>query len=50
MKKFMIMTKRGQYHIEAQTRRHAVAILVARLRLDEQQAVQVINWVIVEED
>ena len=49
MKKYMILTRKGEYHVEAQTRRHAIAILVARLKLDEQQAIQVVNWIIVEE-
>lgn len=49
MKKYMILTRKGEYNVEAQTRRHAIAILVARLKLDEQQAIQVMNWIIVEE-
>lgn len=49
MKKYMILTRKGQYHIEAQTRKHAIAILVARLKLDESQTIQVVNWIIIEE-
>ena len=51
MKKYTVITRRkGTHHVLALTNLHAVACVVARLKLDEQQAIEVVNWIVVEEE
>ena len=50
MKKYTVITRRkGTHRVLALTNRHAVACIVARLGLNEQQAAEVVRWVVVEE-
>jgi len=49
MRHFRIFTRHaGRHDVEAETQRHAVAALVARLGLTESQTAQVVTWSVAE--
>ena len=47
---FKVFTRtHGTQSVSAQTARHAVAAIVARLGLDEKETAQVVRWAVTEE-
>lgn len=50
MKNFIVYTsKHGEHEVAAQTARHAVAAIVARIGLTEQETACVVKWSVVKD-
>ncbi|MBO7686722.1 MAG: hypothetical protein J6V72_10070 [Kiritimatiellae bacterium] len=51
MRRFLVGTRgRGNFPVSAETVRHAVARVVARLKLTEEETASVVNWFVSPQD